>query len=421
MREKANSELVRRQNRRLILDTIREQGPMPRIEIGRRTGLSPASVTTITAQLIAEGILQEVAGHRAPAPAAARGRRGRPLIWIGFRRDAAHVLAVKLSIDGVELALADARGAIVRRHREPAAPFDAKAGGFGQRLTAEVKSFLARGRISSRRIARIGVAVQGVADSRRGTIVWSPAFHGQNIAVTMPLQKALGIPCSIGNDANMIAEGLLGHDRPRYSGTSAIVFAGYGVGMGLIADGRVYHGPTGAAAEFGHMNHLPGGPLCRCGRRGCVEAYAADYGILRSAGDNPEWQPPRATAIPAEVMRNLEERARCGDERVRTAYALAGEALGYGLARVIALLSPQRIVLAGPAIRAFDLIGPALEKAIGEGVVAALRTDVTLETAPIDTDMIIQGTVGSALRRVDREIFSSGPIDWRNLVLEKTG
>ena len=119
--------------------------------------------------------------------------------------------------------------------------------------------------------------------------MWSPAFRARNIPVVAPVQSALGISCTIANDANMMAEGL---DPQRQTGTAAVVFMGYGVGMGLIINGSVYHGPTGAAAEFGHMNHLPHGALCRCGRRGCVEAYAADYGILRNASGEPDSRPP---------------------------------------------------------------------------------------------------------------------------------
>jgi predicted NBD/HSP70 family sugar kinase len=90
-------------------------------------------------------------------------------------------------------------------------------------------------------------------------------------------QKASGIPCSIANNANMIAEALLGMDRNKYSGTTAVVFMGHGIGLGLILNGSVYSGATGRAAEFGHMNHLPDGPLCRCGRHGCLEAFSADW------------------------------------------------------------------------------------------------------------------------------------------------
>ena len=415
MREKADSDLVRRQNRRLLLDALRQHGPLARIELGRRTGLSPASITSIASQLIADGILQEVEDQQAPALPM---RRGRPLTQIDINPRSAHVAAVKLSIDGIELALADSRGGIVCRSRSRVANYDAERDGFGMAVAGEIGRLLAKARVPARKVARIGIAVQGVADSQAGTIVWSPAFRLRNIPVAAAVQDELGIPCHLANDANMIAEGLIGTDRARYGGTAAVVFMGYGVGMGLIIDGRVYHGPTGAAAEFGHMNHMPGGPLCRCGRRGCVEAYAADYSIRRWASGNAEVMPPSFSAVPAEEMLALEDQARRGEPRALAAYAKAGEALGYGLARMVALLSPTRIALAGPGTGAMELIEPHLRRAIEDGVVDELSRNVEIEVVPIDTDMIIQGTIGSALRHVEVEVFPYGTGVRRQMTLE---
>ena len=415
MREKADSDLVRRQNRSLLLDALRQHGPLARIELGRHTGLSPASITSIASQLIADGILQEVSDT--PAPVVPM-RRGRPLTQLDINPKSAHVVAVKISIDGIEMALADSRGSILGRHTSRIATYDAKPELFGHAVAAEITAFLSRQRMPPRKVSRIGVAVQGVADSRSGVVVWSPAFRTRNIPVSAVLQDELGIPCALANDANMIAEGLISTDRQRYSGTAAVVFIGYGVGMGLIINGQVYHGPTGAAAEFGHMNHLPGGPLCRCGRRGCVEAYAADYSILRWASGNAATQPPSFTAIPEEEMIALETAARKGEPHAAGAYAKAGEAMGYGLARLIALLSPTRIVLAGPGTQAFELIEPHLRRAIEDGIVEELRRDVEIDVVPIHTDMIIKGTIDGVLRHLDREVFAHGPPAKRHAVLE---
>ena len=414
MREKADSDLVRRQNRRIVLEALRQHGPLARIELGRHTGLSPASITSIASQLIEDAIVQE--RHDMPAEPEPQ-RRGRPLTRIDLNPLATHVLAVKISIDGIELALADYRGAIIARHAAPITTYEAKPDGFGAMITGTIKAFLAHNNFAARRLSRIGVAVQGAADSQSGTIMWSPAFRARNIPVTGPIQNLLGVPCGIANDANMIAEGL---GPQRYRGTAAVVFMGYGVGMGLIINGAVYHGPTGAAAEFGHMNHLPHGALCRCGRRGCVEAYAADYGILRSAQGDSENTPPQFSAVPKETMRSLEEAAQNGDAAAIAAYRKAGEALGFGLARLIALLSPTRIILAGPGTRAMGLIEPHLRAAIEDGVVDELRRNVEIDVVPIDTDMIIKGTIDSALRALDTDIFSAGPIGKHQSMLEKT-
>ncbi len=415
MREKADSDLVRRQNRLLLLDALRQHGPLARVELGRHTGLSPASITSISSQLIADGILQEVAEPDQPVVPI---RRGRPLTQLDINPKSAHVAAVKISIDGIELALADSRGSIIARRTAKTATYDADPEGFGSLVASEISALLARGRVSPKRVARIGVAVQGVADSRAGTVVWSPAFRRRNISVATTIQAELGVPCFIANDANMIAEGLIGTDRNRYGGTVAVVFIGYGVGMGLILNGQVYHGPTGAAAEFGHMNHIPGGPLCRCGRRGCVEAYAADYSILRWASGNADSEPPSFTAIPEGDMLSLETAARAGDASALAAYSKAGEALGYGLARLIAILTPSRIVLAGPGTRAMELIEPHLKRALADGVVEELRRDLDIEVVPIHTDMIVKGTIDGALRHLDREIFATGPMPRRQTALE---
>jgi predicted NBD/HSP70 family sugar kinase len=332
-------------------------------------------------------------------------RRGRPLTRIDLNPSATNVLAAKISIAGIELALADYRSAIHARYELPLATYDAKPEAYGQQVAGEIEAFLARHQIDRRSVSRIGIAVQGAADSRSGSIMWSPAFRARNIPLVEPVERELGIPCTIANDANMMAEGL---DRSSYGGTSAVVFMGYGVGMGLILDGKVYHGPTGAAAEFGHMNHLPHGALCRCGRRGCIEAYAADYAILRGALGESELVPPTMSGVEPEVMAGLQAQARAGEERVRAAYSRAGEALGFGLARLVAVLSPTRIVLGGPGTEAMDLIEPSLRQAFADGVVDELRRNVLIDVVPIDTDMILKGTIDSALRSLDAEVFSSG-------------
>ena len=415
MGEKADTELVRRQNRFLVLEALRQNGTLARIDLGRQTGLSPATVTSITAQLIAEGVLQEL-DHQAPPTKPVK--RGRPLTQIGLTPKSAYVVAVKISIDGIMLALADSRGEIISRSDSRIDTQYASKSSFGYQVAREIGSFLRSAWIAADDVASIGIAVQGVADSQSGTISWSPAFGTRDIPVSTVVEEQLGIPCRVANDANMIAEGLIGSDRARYGGTAAVVFMGYGVGMGLIINGQVYHGPTGAAAEFGHMNHLPDGPLCRCGRRGCVEAYVADYSLLRWASGHAATQPPSSNAIPHEDMLALEAAAHRGEAAAVSAYAKAGEALGFGLARIIAILTPSRIVLAGPGTRAIALIAPHLHRALEAGVVDELRRNVEIEVVPITTDMIIKGTIDRALRHVDREIFALGPLARRARELE---
>ena len=281
---KADGELVRRQNRHLVLEALRLHGPNPRIELGRLTGLSLASITSITTKLIEEQAILELNDEQTREPVL----RGRPKVLIQLNPNAAHVIAMKISIDGIELAMADFSGHVTSRKTVSVATFEMSADRFSKLTIAEIEKFLSLNNKQPSDIVRLGIAIQGVADTLNGSIAWSPAFRARNIKLVGPLEKALGCSCMIANDANMIAEGLIARELYFSRGTTAVVFMGYGVGMGLVIDGEVYHGARGAGAEFGHMNHVPGGAMCRCGRAGCLEAYASDYGILRNAEKLPD-------------------------------------------------------------------------------------------------------------------------------------
>jgi predicted NBD/HSP70 family sugar kinase len=106
------------------------------------------------------------------------------------------VVAVKISIDGIELALADGQGAILSRRKSRTSTYDADPKAFGNMVASEIAALIARSRVNAKRVARIGIAVQGVADSQAGTVVWSPAFRTRNIAVSAAVQTSLAFPAT---------------------------------------------------------------------------------------------------------------------------------------------------------------------------------------------------------------------------------
>jgi predicted NBD/HSP70 family sugar kinase len=403
MAEKADSELVRRQNRRLVLGALRQHGASARVDLGRLTGLSPASITTICAQLIQEGIISE---ESLPLVTPPSGRRGRPVVRLSLNPGAALVMAVKISIDDIMIVLTDFCGETIARNEIRLPTYEAARDEFGNALAGEIEKFLSWQKITPRDVSRIGIAIQGLADSRNGAIVWSPAFKAGDIPVREPVESRFGIPCLVANDANMIAEGLLSTGRQKYGGVTAAIFTGYGVGMGIIINGNVFHGATGAAAEFGHMNHIPDGALCRCGRRGCIEAYVADYGILRHYTGETQNEAPR-TAVPESTMTGLHQKAKSGDISAKAAFELAGSALGYGIGRVISILNPDRIVLAGPGLQTSELMDSAMREALEQSVVEVLRRNVTIEQVRFNDDMIVRGTIEALLRAMDRDVFAA--------------
>jgi predicted NBD/HSP70 family sugar kinase len=415
MLKKANSDLVRRQNRGLFLDTLRQHGPLARITLGHRTGLSPASITSISAQLIDEGLVYSIGEEDAVS---AQTKRGRPQTRLALNPKAANVLAVSISVDSIDLVFADFSGAAHAPLKLRMDTYDIPKEEFGPRVAHEIKANAKKLGIALSSITRVGIAVQGVADTITGEIPWSPAFRARDIPVVKPLERILGIPCSIGNNANMMAEALIAADRRKYGGTTAVVFLGHGVGLGLILNGIVYDGANGRAAEFGHMNHLPDGPLCRCGRNGCLEAFSADYGIVRMANSGESQDFDVHAAVHDEDMRKLELAAEKGDMAAINAFTRAGEVLGFGIARLIALINPQRVVLAGPGTRAYGLMKDSIWEALRRGLVHDLRKCVEFEVVPYGKDMITTGTLVETLRHLDRDVFATGQ---RNAFVEFAG
>jgi len=404
MQEKADSDLVRRQNRQLVLQALRQEGPSARIDLGRSTGLSPATITSITAQLISENVIQEL---EQPFGVSTLARRGRPVVQLGIRAQAAMVLAVDISVDMLRFALADFNGVIVKRRSHATPTQTADANQYGRDVAESIRTFLNEENVALRQVVQIGIAAQGMVDDRHGVLMYSPAFDARNIALTKPISAALGIHCIIGNDANMMAEGLLANQRDKIRGTTAVVFNGFGVGMGLIVDGRVYHGATGGASEFGHMNHIPHGARCRCGRSGCIEAYAGDYGIWRMAMGQVSDGPPRQ-GVEVAAMKDLVARAEAGDVRAIKAFAIAGEALGFGIARLVALLNPDRIIVAERGFSAAPILEPSLLLGLEDGVIEELRREVKVEFVSYETDLILHGAIAALLRNVDGEM-AEGP------------
>lgn len=404
MRQKAEPDFVRRQNRGLVLETLRRRGPLARIELGAVTNLAPATISAITADLIAEGLL--VAGEDDERG----GGRGRPRVLLDLAPDAARVLGVRLSIGSLEMALAGYHGAVIERRRLALPTRNLTVDTAGRVVARAISEFLGTCGTCPEQVAEIGIAAQGVVDVASGEIVWSPAFRKGRIPIARPITEALGIPCSIANDANMIAQALHDADPTRYRGTFAVIYIGYGVGMGLFIDGRLHHGATGAAAEFGHINHVPGGARCRCGKRGCIEAYTADYALLRAAraADGMAASEPETSEIPAaseEEMRALEARAE-SDPAIAAVYRRAGEALGYGIATVVALINPRRLVITGPGVRAFPLMRAGLADGLSAALVDDLRRETEVEVVPWDHDIVMDGTLASLFQHLDRSVFA---------------
>ncbi len=230
----------------------------------------------------------------------------------------------------------------------------------------------------------IGLGLAGGVDAEKGTLLFVPNLPGWT---GFSFKKVFNARTVIENDANAAVWGgyvVALKKKPR---TVVGVTLGTGVGGGIIIGGRLHHGATGSAGEIGHQTIELDGPLCHCGRRGCLEAYAGTYGIRRIATRLMS-RPPSPFSPKA-----LEEAARAGEAGARKAWDEIGARLGQGLANLVLILNPDAILILGGVARAGRLVLDPVRRVFDAQPFRAPFQDLTL-SAPADRDW---GMVGAAL------------------------
>jgi len=248
--------------------------------------------------------------------------------------NAGYVVGVDLGGTKILTALADAGGNILARVRVPTPD----AGG----VTAVLDRLAETVREVSRGLspAALGVGCPGPLDHVTGTVYQAPNLGWRDVPLAFLLKERLGVPVFVENDANLAALGEYTRGAGRGVGHLVYVTVSTGIGAGLILDGRIYQGEGGGAGEIGHMTLEPDGPPCRCGRRGCLEALASGTAIARRAR---ELGLGNEDVTAAAVSRLAQEGDAVGMDILREAAAY----LGWGLANVVTLLAPRRVVLGG--------------------------------------------------------------------------
>lgn len=391
MRSVADADFVRRQNRGLVLSALRRFGPMSRTRLAMSTGLSNASLTAIGGDLIAQGILAE--GEQR----AQTGTRGRPAVEVRFNRSACHGVIVELDVNRLRCSLIDYAGTLVDRTETPISP-EVLGARPQDLLIARVAQVRDRNPREGQTIRHIAISVQGILDPEADGLRWSPIPHVAGQPLAAPLRKAFGVPVRLQKRGGLLAEGarLL---FPELDGVPlAAMFIGSTVGMGLSIPGG--GGNAEGATEFGHMNHVQGGALCRCGQKGCIEAYAADYGVLRTAYGVPEKVAP-AASVPTAAYQELVHLAQTGRRNAMHAFNLAGRAIGYGLSRLMTVAAPAHVVITGPGANAFELMRPEIDLALKESLVARVNGAPSITVQHDEREPIFQGMLMGTLNTLD--------------------
>ena len=405
----ARSDDLRRENQRRILAALRAESPQSRTGLTAATKLSASTVTAITSALFEGGYLVEAAKPKDLAHEtiiAPNGRRGRPQVALALNPAAATIGALTLTLNRISAAVVDYSGTLVVEEVEAINTQTLPRDDFGRKLGDLLQKAITKAGSACGPLLNIALTVQGVSDANGTLMHWSPITPHRDLEVGEYLSGAFNVPVTIANDANMIAAALRWNEPERYGDSFAAILLSHGIGMGLVLKGKPFTGIWSSAAEFGHMCHIPNGALCRCGRRGCIEAYAGDYGIWRRAsGGAPDTMP--SAAIDHQVMAEIARKAKEGDASAITAHREAAEALGHGLRSLFALLDPFPVAFVGSGALVFNLMEPTIRTSLGRKGIGLSYADAEFHCYQDDWELTRKGTIVTALTALDHMIQTS--------------
>jgi predicted NBD/HSP70 family sugar kinase len=368
--------------------------PVSRADVAAATGLTKATVSTLVDELLAGALLVEVD----PAP---RSGAGRPAVGLRLAPHGPAGLGLEVNVDYLAACVVDLTGS-VRHHRVDSADLRGRPPAqVLADLTDLAVATVAAAAADDLRIAGATVAVPGlVAD---GVVRLAPNLEWHEVAVRSMLGEALtraglaavGASVIVENEANLAALGELGawaEADPGAERASFLYISGeIGVGAGIVLGGRLFRGARGFGGELGHVTIRPDGPRCRCGARGCLEAYANQEAMLRAAGLDRSAD---------DAVARLATQAAAGAPAALAAVAEAGTALGVAAASVVNLIDVDTVVLGGIyAPLAEWLIGP-VGREISDRVLTAQWAPVTVRASVLGPSATVVGAAGSVVRTI---------------------
>jgi glucokinase len=308
------------------------------------------------------------------------------------------VLAIDIGGTKLAAGIVDTEGRILARGEAPTLAAEGFEPVLG-RIARLGRDLLSRPEVGDVSVHRIGVGCAGPVDLKAGIVFNPPNLPGwTRVPLTDRLQRELNLPVVLENDANAAALGEFRYGAGRGARSIVYMTVSTGIGGGIILDGRIWHGLKDAAGEVGHMTVCPDGPLCGCGNRGCLEAMSSGTSIARRArevvatgrqtglGDIP-------TLTSADVVRL----AQAGDVAAREVWDSAVGFLGIGVAAVITILAPERVVIGGGVTKAGEFLFQPLREEAHRRVKLVPVESVPIVPAALGPDVGILGAAAVAL------------------------
>lgn len=324
---------LRRGNRSTLLRQLYFQGPVSRQELGALTGLSSGSVSNVVGELLADGLVEEAGSVDSD------GGRPRTLLRVAPR--CGHLVGVDVGETHVRVELLDLALTELARSDHPLPPGRYEVEPIVGHILTGLDAVITRSGVDPQTIWGVGVGVPGIVEQGPEVLVHGQTLGWDAVPLGRLLRAGTGLPLFIDNGATALGQAEMWFGAGRGADHAVIALIGSGVGASVVAGGSPYRGATSSAGEWGHTVVQVGGRACRCGAVGCLEAYVGAGAVLDRYGR------PAADAADQEAALARLVRAADSEPRAREVLEETAVFLGAGIADLINLFDPERIILGG--------------------------------------------------------------------------
>lgn len=344
-----------------------------RQELARSTGLSPATVNTLVNDLLRRGLIIETGMEDSSG--------GRPTTMFSMNPAYGRCIGIDCSETYLHFELFDMRLRNLATHEIPITPRQIQAEQVVAAMVDGLQTLLTESNMARETIVGVGVSIHGPFDHDTGVSVFAPYWGWHDVPMRELLEAAIDLPLYLDNPLkfNAIAELWLGAGRGVDSFASVLL--GTGVGAGIILDGTLYRGASNSAGEWGHTPFVYNGRRCRCGSRGCLEAYIGAPGLIQTLREAA----PTASYLDADddgaIIRQLADGLQRGEPIAVEVCGEYAQMLGAGLATLVNIINPKKVILGSWLAQAIGApILPAVQDAMARHAVAksARSTPVVL-------------------------------------------
>jgi predicted NBD/HSP70 family sugar kinase len=369
-------------NRSLVLRALCDHGALSRAELARMSGATRATIGNIVQDLIDAGLVEDL------EPLTGTGRVGKPARPVWFAPRAGLCGAAALGVGTCEVALVNARGEVLATDEREFDPGARDSSAVAAAVIAGLRRVLPR---SGDEVLGVGIAVPGVCDPSTGRIIGSgqlPGLRGTDLVDTVA--AAVRPRVLVDNDARAQALGEKWFGDGRGVRSFASVQTGHGLGLGLVLDGVITRGRHGDTGELGHTCVVVDGERCRCGLTGCWETIATLRWLRREAG---RLRVPGARTLTAGPL----VAAAATSPKAAELLERYADNLAVGLANLVQVLHPERIILHGDAAAGGETLRALIVERIAARVLPYLAVDLDVVASGLDQRAGLLGAAGLVL------------------------